>query len=280
MLPLLWEEEEQGGQAGSSRGRVVQYGRFLKGQRRLAHDLRRQDTWLDGLEGHVEVFDRMDGLQMLSMRGPVSFGQEEEYVEMEFLTGSPQVHIKNAAFSAASRDPVLRRFATMAQYFYKGRDEEYPCCLCIRVTLRDTRTGRMAVVWEQDDVSLRLESIYDAALRCFPDNWLDCRTCRGTPREIPIGRLVCPLMACFGARRVDDQGEGVSAQDRLYRIVHISNRVSNTSFQVSFKAIGDRDEGEGMLTLEQFTLALQAVMTPASMNGGVREARSRDGVWA
>jgi hypothetical protein len=269
MLPLLWEEEQEG-QAGSSRGRVVQYGRFLEGQRELAHKMDSAYLFLEGLEGHVEVFDRMDGLQMLSMRGPVSFAERDGYLFMEFLTESPQVQIKNAAFSSASRDPVLRRFASMEEYLERGHGEEYPCCLCLRVTLRDTRTGRMAVVWEQGDVNLGVLRSYDNAVGGFTDNWFDCFTCRGTPPEIPIGRLVCPIRVFFGARRVEDQEEGVSAQDRLYRIGHNSN----TSFYVSFIAIRESDEGEDDLTLEQFTSALQAVMTPASMDGGVRAARS------
>jgi hypothetical protein len=270
MLPLLWEGEEQEGQARSSRGRVLQYGRFLKGQRELAHETDWDSGFLERLEGHVEVFDRMDGLQMLSMRVPVSFAERHGDVFMEFITKSPQVQIKNAALSAASRDPVLRRLATMKDYLDSGHGGEYPCCLCIRVTLRDMRTGRMAVVWEQGDVNLMVSRPYDDAVGGFTDNWFDCFTCGGRSQAIPIGRLVCPWRVFFGARHVEDQGEGVSAQDKLYRIGHNSN----TSFQVSFIAIDESDEGEGILSLEQFTSALQAVMTPASMDGGVRAARS------
>jgi hypothetical protein len=224
MLPLLWEEEEHAGQERRSRGRVVQYGRFLKGQREIAYEADWAHGFLEGLEGHVEVFDRMDGLQMLSMGGPVSFAEREGYdVEMEFLTDSPHVQIKNAAFSAASRDPVLRRFATMKEYFRRGYAEEYPCCLCMRVTLRDTRTGRMAVVWERDNVIVELMGYHVNILDSLSDNAFDCRTRGGASQEIPFGRLVCPWMAWFGARRVDGLGEGVSAQDRLYRVEHVTD---------------------------------------------------------
>jgi hypothetical protein len=265
MLPLLWEEEQEG-QAGSSRGRVVQYGRFLKGQRELAHIPHLDNAFLEGLEGHVEVFDRMDGLQMFSMRGAVSFTQHHEYLTMKLSNEGPRpsLHVEGAAFSAASRAPLgMRLTRTVRAYFTRGNREEYPCCLCIRVTLRDTRTGRMAVVWAQDNLTLNTLS--------FSNNGFDCHTTGGRPREIPIGRLVCPLRAHFGVRRVEDQGEGVSAQDRLYRIQPARN-----CFSVGFhsKLIGDSDEGQGMLTLEHFILALQAVMTPASRHGGVRAARS------
>jgi hypothetical protein len=263
MLPLLWEEEKEG-QAGSSRGHVVQHGWFLRGQRRLAHDLRRQDTWLDGLEGHVEVFDRMDGLQMLSMRGPVSFSEQDECVSMSFFSDSPQARIKTAAFSAASRDSVLRRFATMRDYFTRGHGEEYSCCLCIRVTLRDTRSGRMAVVWEGDNALFGLMEDHDDGFDCFGN--------KGTPREIPMARLVCPYVAYFGVRRVEDQGEDVSEPDRLYRIHPVSISGSDPSLDFDFKVLGGTKSDK--LTLGHIRLALQAVMTPASMDGGVGAAGS------
>jgi hypothetical protein len=274
MLPLLWEEEQEG--QGSSRGRVVQYGRFLKGQRRLAHIPHSDNGFLEGLEAHVEVFDRMDGLQMFSMRGPVSFEQQEEYVTMQLLTESPQKQIKKAAFSAASRDPVLRRFASMKEYFTRGHGEEYQCCLCIRATLRDTRTGRMAVVWEQDNVILDILSDFD--------NGFECNSHGGRSHEVPIGRLICPWMAYFGAIHVEDPGEGVSEQDWLYRIHPASDGFTGAGISFDFKpidysgqneiSIDDIDENEDILTLEQFTVALQAVMTPASRDSGLGAARS------
>jgi hypothetical protein len=265
MLPLLWEEEQEGKER-SSRGRVVQYGRFLKGQKELAHIRQLDNAFLEGLEGHVEVFDRMDGLQMLSMRGPLSFTEQVEYLGMELSIVGPHPcsQVDGAAFSAASRDPVLRRFASIEEYFTRGHGEEYPCCLCIRVTLRDTRTGRMAVVWAQENVILGMMGYYH--------NGYDCHTDGGASQELPIGRLVCPWMAYIGAIRVEDQGEGVSEQDKLYRIHPASDCFTDTAVSLDFKVLGGNDEGEGILTLEQFTLALQAVMAP--MDGGVGAARS------
>jgi hypothetical protein len=245
---------------------VVQYGRFLKGQKELAYISHLDNEFLEGLEGHVEIFDRMDGLQMLSMRGPVSFSQQEEYLGMELSIEGPRPcsHVDGAAFSAASRDPVGRRFATIHDYFGEGGEEEYPCCLCIRVTLRDTRTGRMAVVWAQDNLNLGKMSFYN--------NGFDCHTHGGRPQELPIGRLVCPWMAYFGVTHVEDQGEDVSEQDRLYRIQPANDCYTGTGVACDFKLINDK--GDDIMTLEHFSLALQAVMTQASMDGGVGAARS------
>jgi hypothetical protein len=66
VVPALWREE-QGGRVAVGRGRLVQYGRQLVAERSVW----KGDDWSAGLELHVEVFDRMDGLQMMSARGPL-----------------------------------------------------------------------------------------------------------------------------------------------------------------------------------------------------------------
>jgi hypothetical protein len=246
MLPLLWEQEERG-KAACSRGRVVEYGRFLEGEKDPLTSQEQGDDWLEGLEGHVEVFDRMDGLQMLSMRGPVSFSEAYPQIALEFRTEQPETQVKAAAFSAASRDP-LRRFSTMMDYLEKKHRDEYPCCLCIRVTLRDMRTGKMAVIWEESNHGSEHDAIEfsddEGGLYVCGGGWV-----RGKNR---FGRLSHMGAAYFGLGRVPDQGEGVSEPDVLYRM--------DPTFQVLFRAI-DADEGdEGGLSLKQFEGILQAVL--------------------
>jgi hypothetical protein len=236
MLPVLWEEEK----AASSRDRVVRYGRFLEGQRENLEWEGRDEEWLEGVEGHVEVFDRMDGFQMLSMRGPVTVEDGGgESVEIVFRGGCPQMQQSSAAFSAASRDP-LGRFGSLRQYLERGYQEEYPCCLCIRVTLRDMRTGKMAVVWE---VKEGRGNFYNYVRDDERYGLTDARRC-----PTAIGRLVGRTHADFYMRPVAGQGEAVSMQDRLYR-------VQTRNFFLVFH------QPNGSLTLEQFTGALQAVMT-------------------
>jgi hypothetical protein len=237
MLPVLWEEEK----AASSRDRVVRYGRFLEGQRGSLQREERDEEWLEGLEGHVEVFDRMDGLQMLSMRGPVTLEEDVgQYVRMQFRGGCPQMQHSSAAFSGASRDP-LGRFASLRQYLERGHREEYPCCLCMRVTLRDMRTGKMAVVWEGNKCrTYHWREHGDVARYCVTD---------GRRRQNAIGRLVGQRAAFLYMSPVVGQGEAVSMQDRLYR-------VQTREFFLRF-CLDERDS----LTLEQFKWTLQAVMT-------------------
>jgi hypothetical protein len=142
VVPALWQEE----QGGSGRGRLVQYGRLLVAERRVWSE----NDWSAGLELHVEVFDRMDGLQMLSARGTLEWKVEQHCeVTRLRLSASPAVEVCGASFSAASRDPEQRRFANIREYFTRGHQAEYPCSLCVRVTVRDQRTGKGGLLWEE-----------------------------------------------------------------------------------------------------------------------------------
>jgi hypothetical protein len=250
MLPLLWGKEERG-KAASSRGRVVEYGRFLEGERDPLTRQEPGDSWLEGLEGHVEIFDRMDGLQMLSMRGPVSFHLYDGPISMEFRAESPGMQVKAAAFSAASRDP-LRRFLTMEGYLVKGHKERYPCRLCIRVTLRDTRTGRTALIWEDNKQCVdHFETSDDeGGLRVYGGRWR-CQKNR-------FGKLLRTNGAYFEVNPVPDQGEDVGEQDVLYTF-------KPSQFEVMFRSMTDYggrvvSYDDDYLTMEHFEGILQAVL--------------------
>jgi hypothetical protein len=251
VLPLLWEEEEGRGKPGSSRGRVMGYGRFLEGQRGLVNDPESDEEWVQGLEMHVEVFDRMDGLQMLSMRGPVSFNPADDdggSWYMQIPSESPSFRGECAAFSAASRDPQ-GRFATIQDYLRRGYREEYPCCLCMRVTLRDMRTGSMALIWEDKKGGVEIIEILDSGILCAFD-WFERQ------QQNLVGRLVDQDRTYFLVERVLDQGEDVSDQEVLYRIAY-------GSIEVEFTRLINY---HGTLTMEQLKWALKAVL----ISGGSR----------
>jgi hypothetical protein len=65
------------------------------------------------------------------------------------LPALPTVDVRGAPFSAASRDPEQRRFANIGAYFNQGYRSQYPCSLCVRVTVRDQRTGKYGLLWEE-----------------------------------------------------------------------------------------------------------------------------------
>jgi hypothetical protein len=237
MLSMLWEEETRE-KAGSSRGGVVRYARFLDEQR---HGLSRRLGWEDDwrLEAHVEIFDRMDGLQMLSMRGPVSLEWELDWLGATFRTESPRFQSRGVAFSAASRDPH-GRFLTMRQFLENGHEDEYPCCPCIRVMLRDTRTGRTAVVFEEDNYVSQEFGGADGGDRL-----------KVSLLDEGQNRLAERIWVYFSVVRAVDAAEDVSERDMLYRI---------DPAECMFDFLVGRSEGTG-----KFAVALQAAMAVGPM---------------
>jgi hypothetical protein len=203
VVPALWREE-QGGRVAVGRGRLVQYGRQLFAERRMWSEV----TWTAGLELHVEVFDRMDGLQMLSARGPLvySFLEDGERTRLT-LPVLPPVEVRGAAFSAASRDPEQRRFADIEAYFDEGHRSEYPCSLCVRVTVRDQRTGKYGVLWEDGKETPRGSSRNH--LGTFVSSQVKAMVGgRGDGLQCWTRFVICP----------EPNQEGVAEEDRLHRI--------------------------------------------------------------
>jgi hypothetical protein len=202
VMPALWREE--GGRVGVGRGRLVQYGRQLFAERRMWSEV----NWAAGLELHVEVFDRMDGLQMLSARGRLMWGVVGE-MEVTRITmpAFPTVEVRGASFSAASRDPEQRRFADIWEYFSQGDESEYPCSLCVRVTVRDQRTGRYGLLWEEGKRTYRR-----------------CATCALGTSVVSYGKIMVggrgDGLQCWTRFDIcpEPNQEDVADEDRLYRV--------------------------------------------------------------
>jgi hypothetical protein len=265
MLHLLWEEEE-GEEAASSRGRVMQYWQFLKDQRNPP-SLEWGDDWVERLEARVEIFDRMDGLQMLSMRGPVALREDDVTVQMTFPSDLPAMQVETAAFSAASRDP---RFANVADYLMMGHEQQYPCDLCMRVTLRDTQTGMMALVWEMDKSTYRNTNLHEFEAEGSVEAVWD-----HLPHlENLFGRLVCPGHIYLGVSSVPGQAEDLSDQDRLYTIDTRPN-----TFKFIFNEVIGSAGGE--LVLEEFKIALRAALVarPRGLTSAVLQELGGGLVW-
>lgn len=85
---------------------------------------------------------------MLSASGPirVQIDQAGGFTSLR-IGGANRREAPGPAFSAASRDPAQRRFASMEDYFARGHLPEFSTALCVRVTVTDDRTGRMALLW-------------------------------------------------------------------------------------------------------------------------------------
>jgi hypothetical protein len=145
VVPALWREE-QGGKRVVGRDRLVRYGRMLVAEKRVWSE----HNWAAGLEMHVEIFDCMDGLQLLSARGPLAFDTRGgKNVIALHLPGGSTVRVRGAPFSAASRDPIQKRFASLWDFFGTRAGLVCPSSLCVRVTVRDQRTGKAGLLWEE-----------------------------------------------------------------------------------------------------------------------------------
>jgi hypothetical protein len=212
VVPTLWREE-QGGRVVAGRGRLVQYGRLLVAERRVWNE---QD-WTAGLELQVDVFDRMDGLQMYSARGALSAKVQGDRVNLYMVP--PAVEERGLSFSAASRDPEQQRFADIEAYFTQGHLAEYPCSLCVRVTVRDRRTGKAALLWEEGKSVVRI----CPALVPFWEQRLPAgsKVVFSNANKMVLGRrddLQCGTNLYFCPE--PDQ-EGVAEEDRMYRVATI-----------------------------------------------------------
>jgi hypothetical protein len=211
VVPALWREE-QGGRVAVGRGRLVQYGRQLLAERRVWSDA----NWSAGLELHVEVFDRMDGLQMLSARGPLTWNLQEANGWTVFsLPPSAAVDVRGPSFSAASRDPEQRRFANIGEYFEEGDESEYPCSLCVRVTVRDQRTGKGGLLWEEgkgtartfeDPIPFWEERLPEGTKAVVSSS--SSMVGAGDGLKCNTNLYVCP----------EPNQEGVAEEDRLYHV--------------------------------------------------------------
>jgi hypothetical protein len=210
VVPALWREE-QGGRVAVGRGRLVQYGRQLVAERSVWN----VNDWAAGLELHVEVFDRMDGLQMLSARGALGCLFDDEG-DVQMYLENMYVEVRGASFSATSRDPEQRRFANIGAYLSQGHRSEYLCSLCVRLTVRDQRTGKGGLLWEEGKGTARgFEDPIPAWEQRLPEGAKDvisdmgCMVgARGENLECFTTFFVCP----------EPDQEGVAEEEKLYHV--------------------------------------------------------------
>jgi hypothetical protein len=133
-----------------------------------------------------------------------------------YLKANIDVEVRGASFSAASRDPEQRRFPDIGAYFEEGHMPEYACSLCVRVTMRDQRTGKGGLLWEEDKGTARTSK--------YPVDFWEERLPEGAKD------VVSKMSTMVGARREGQEcatvffvcpepdQEGVAEEDRLYRV--------------------------------------------------------------
>jgi hypothetical protein len=159
----------------------------------------------------------MDGLQMMSARGPLKWDVDEEngWISI-YLPPLPTVDVRGASFSAASRDPEHRRFASIGAYFSQGHRSRYPCSLCVRVTVRDQRTGKGGLLWEEGKKTLRevedpnpfWQQRLPEGAKAVVSEWSGVVGARGEGLGCWTSLYICP----------EPDQEGVAEEEMLYHV--------------------------------------------------------------
>jgi hypothetical protein len=118
---------------------LVQYGRCL-----FEHPIR-QGPWHEGITLSFDLHDEQDGTRLFSSTGPIRFtGTTIPGITAMKLTGRRRR--VTTPFSAAGRDPT-GHLASIEELFQEGDSPDYPVAFTIRVTARDERTGKMALLF-------------------------------------------------------------------------------------------------------------------------------------
>jgi hypothetical protein len=209
------------------RGRVSEVGaRRCMMERGLCHRDRRALValrWKWDFRLQVEVWDRLDGLRLLSAEGEVDLW---DHPHVLLFTGAARVEVVCPAFSAASRDPVQRRFASIGDYFRRGPGTVEDG-ICLRVYVRDERTGRQALLWDVGhEEEFRCEDVpaEDPMRPHLPEGSLLVREEGYMPIRSPalpgqdlhayVGFYICPEAGQEGVAEVDKIWRGAGAGGR------------------------------------------------------------------
>jgi hypothetical protein len=202
----------------------------------------------------VEVWDMLDDTCLLSAQGRL-FLADDPVLTIE---GADRVEV-GRAFSAASRDPVQRRFSNIDDYFRRGADtvEEG---IRVRVYVRDERAGRQALLWS---------STNEEVFRCVgvpPDDPMGDVVPQGSRRVeqanfLPIQNSVSPGQALY-ARVVffvspEAGQEGVAEADKLWRVVG-GDQFGAAMFSLQFALL----EGEHRETAAEIILLIKGLLEP------------------
>lgn len=122
-----------------------------------------------------------------------------------------------APFSAASRDRKLGSLTSIEELFQEGDSGEYPVAFTIRVTARDERTGKMALVFSSGKRTKRWVEPLGEDMG-VPQGTLLVN--QGWSRvTIPSTDLAMQMLTVFYVAPVEGQQETVDPAERLYSVL-------------------------------------------------------------
>jgi hypothetical protein len=221
VLPLSTKEDVQ-----ATRAHMVQYGRMLVAERRVW----RLNSWEQGMWIQFDVFDGMDGLQLLSARGRLWTNPDTIGYVLEIGCDDMGMEVHSVPFSAASRG-----YDNVRDYVCHYWDRYVERAgLCVRVTIGERSTGRKALLWD--------EGIH-AERRCR--EWGNNGFGLVSNSDMVVHSSVSYLKMKCSTRislRPEDGQEGVDERDKLYRVIGGGAEGEDDDF----------DNGDGSAPLQVF----------------------------
>ena len=152
LLPVLEEKEEKWVYDRGYDGYLCHYGFCLTEKEVLTGD----NALFDGLEMQMEVFNAatVPPARIYSALGPIrarlSPFEDDLYRGSTislFISGPHRQEIA-PAFSMVDLDPAHQRYSTIEDWFDTAHYDSNPLHLCMRVTVPDIRTGKVALVFD------------------------------------------------------------------------------------------------------------------------------------
>lgn len=167
LLPVVGTNEESLLRGRGHKGYfdcVCHYGYCLAEKQLLTGD----SALFQGLEMHIDVWNAgFPSRRIYSAMGPIKAividddSPENPLTTLLHITGPLRKEVAGPAFSAADFDPMQRRYCTLKECVQAARSPSNPLHLCVRVTVTDRLTGKMALVFEVG------KSMYWSLTGCF-----------------------------------------------------------------------------------------------------------------
>ena len=98
------------------------------------------------------------------------------------ITGPHRKEVAGPAFSAADLDPAQRRYPTIVDCIGAGQQTTNPLHLCMRVTVTDRETGKMALLWQSGKgMKMSVNSCAEWVSQYLPEGGYYIRSTGWTP---------------------------------------------------------------------------------------------------
>jgi len=188
LLPVVGDSDEcmvQGRGHESYFACLSQYGKCLVQKQVKTGD----DDVFAGLELHMEVWDAgVSSTRIYSAMGPIrpniisGSTPEDPSTVLLRITGPNRKEVAGPVFSAADLDPAQRRYPTIVDCIGAGQQTPNPLHLCMRVTVTDSETGKMALIWQSGkSMKMSVNSCAEWVSQYLPEGGYYIRSTGWTP---------------------------------------------------------------------------------------------------